>query len=102
MTQGFHQTRLNITPTIDPGLLFDISIYPNPTKSYIKIEFNQTQILPTTYYIIDIKGSIVQKGDIFSHTKKLDVSKLSNGMYFITFKYDNSFFLSELKFNKLN
>jgi surface protein len=55
----------------------DISIYPNPTDNYLFIEGNKNPISISIYNLLG--AEVISK----SNTGKIDVSKLSNGVYII-------------------
>lgn len=60
-----------------------ISVYPNPAQS--EINFKSTNLNLTenaNYSIIDISGKLVSSGEITN--KKVNVSKLNSGLYFVT------------------
>jgi len=102
LTQGFHQTRLNLTSTITPEFLADITIFPNPTRNYIYVDFGKNNNLPSNFYIYNLNGKLVMKGYIKSNYERIEISNLSNEMYNISFKYANHMLLSNQKFNKIN
>ncbi|WP_107038712.1 T9SS type A sorting domain-containing protein [Brumimicrobium mesophilum] len=54
----------------------EVNIYPNPTNSFLNIETDQKNI---DYKIYSMQGVLINQGDL--HSKQIDVSKLSNGMY---------------------
>jgi hypothetical protein len=59
-----------------------ITLYPNPTESEINFKSQNLNIDDTTSYtIIDILGKAVRSGTITN--KKVDVSQLNSGLYFI-------------------
>lgn len=66
----------------------EITLFPNPTESYIQIE-NGKQIHISNYEIIDLTGKTVKK-DIYS-SNQIDISNLSNGVYFIKLYHNNTF-----------
>jgi len=55
----------------------NVSVYPNPTRNLITISTNSIFKSVSVY---DISGKTVKS---YSETKILDVSDLSNGMYFL-------------------
>ena len=58
------------------------SIYPNPANDKIQVKLKTTENQEVE--ILDIKGSLMFKGILTEMTSTIDVSKLSNGIYFIT------------------
>lgn len=71
-----------ITPQI-------ISVYPNPASEYIEYSWIANSTSNTTLTIIDATGKKVVQNSIGKldsglYTEQLDVSKLTNGIYFLT------------------
>lgn len=57
----------------------EISIYPNPSNGFIKINFEPTG--SDNYQILNSEGRIVQKGEL--ETSNINTSQLKAGMYII-------------------
>ncbi|TVZ55025.1 putative secreted protein (Por secretion system target) [Lutibacter sp. Hel_I_33_5] len=68
-----------------------VTIFPNPAKNYISIEGAKDL---NSIEIIDLNGKIVisKKGDF----KKIDISALSKGVYFLKLRKENSIKLQKL------
>ncbi len=81
------------TSNIQENVLSDISLYPNPANSTLNI----VGIENCNIDIYDIYGKLVKN---FSETSNLtiDISDLSNGLYFVNIKNDNG--IKTLKFIK--
>jgi hypothetical protein len=80
-------------------IIFDNSIvmYPNPTKDKLNFKGSNFNLDSNSgYEIFDISGKIINKGIL--NSKSLDVSYLSNGLYFIRLDVDGS--VNSLKFIK--
>jgi hypothetical protein len=58
-----------------------INIYPNPSKSIIHISIQQGRI--DLIRIYDFAGSIIRKSKFDRKTESIDISDLSQGIYFI-------------------
>lgn len=52
-----------------------VTIYPNPSKSFINLDFDYIE-----YKIIDLSGKLVKSG---SETNQIDISHLLNGKYLL-------------------
>ncbi|OAB79967.1 T9SS type A sorting domain-containing protein [Cochleicola gelatinilyticus] len=63
-----------------------VKIYPNPTNDFLNITAN---ILLSTYTIHSISGKIIKQGSINTQ-QKINVSKLAQGVYFITIVTEKS------------
>ena len=57
---------------------FDVDIYPNPAKDFIRIDAG---FIGKEYKIYDIKGSKVRHGNI--STKEINISSMIPGVYFV-------------------
>lgn len=70
-----------ITGIRQPGNDALISIYPNPTKSNIIVEVENTD--PLEYELISILGKRILQGVITSGRHEIDLSSLTPNMYFL-------------------
>ena len=80
--------RAPITVTIDASLTVasnsnetEFSFYPNPVKNWLNINFGNTHRRSIT--IADVSGKIILNQKNASNLLALDVSTLSNGLYFL-------------------
>jgi hypothetical protein len=67
-----------------------IAIYPNPSKGIFNIEMGS--ILPKTIEVYDLTGKIVYSKKDFSNSSDLitlDLSAISNGIYFVKIAAEN-------------
>lgn len=64
----------------------EISIFPNPSSNEITIQ-SKKSIHGNSYFIYDYQGNLILIGKLISENTFVDISKLSNGMYFL--KIDN-------------
>ena len=60
----------------------DFKIYPNPAHDFlnINIEDNYTQV---RYQIVNSSGQIVSNGQLNESIEQIDISKLTNGIYYL-------------------
>jgi len=68
--------------SVNPKLLSDPTIYPNPTES--TIYFKDSGFSGVTYQVLDIRGKILLTGIIY--TEQIDLSELNSGTYLISIK----------------
>ena len=61
-----------------------IRLYPNPVND--KLQISATSPL-SNYSILSALGHVVQEGNL--NQNSIDMSKLSNGVYFITIRFEN-------------
>ena len=72
-----------------------ISIYPNPSDKFINV--NYQNILPESYKIFDLNGSLIYSKVVNSDRDlKIDVSGFSKGLYFISIQSGQN--MNNLKF----
>ncbi|MTE27774.1 T9SS type A sorting domain-containing protein [Winogradskyella ouciana] len=78
----------NGTLSVDEFSTESISIFPNPSSSSIAIK---TNTLPDAYSIYNTLGQVIKQSFIASERDlNINVESLTNGMYFIKLKKDNS------------
>ena len=77
------------TASVDNQELNKISVYPNPTTSFIKVEnFENAE-----YKIINAAGMLVQNANLNSNT--INVETLDNGMYYLYIVEGEKMFTSQ-------
>ena len=59
-----------------------VSIYPNPTKSFITIN-NINFVEKTQYNIASITGQVMMTGELTSAIQQIDISNLNASLYFL-------------------
>ena len=60
-------------------------IYPNPSHDVLFVKTCHGASLQSEYRITNIMGQTLMTGEITSENQQIDVSSLTNGIYFITF-----------------
>ena len=77
-----------------------MSVYPNPTRGLINIEFNNIDNKVSSLSIVNVLGDRIYNDDIDPNTPKysnqLDLSKYSDGIYFVRFKTKDGFITRKL------
>ena len=77
-----------------------MSVYPNPTRGLINIEFSNIDNKVSSLSIVNVLGDRIYNDDIDSSTPKysnqLDLSKYSDGIYFVRFKTKDGFITRKL------
>mgnify|MGYP001193921403 CR=1 FL=1 len=63
-----------------------INIYPNPTSGKVLINFWGYKITEASIEIIDLLGKTVYQEEIKSKESVIDISRFSQGIYFLNFK----------------
>jgi hypothetical protein len=65
---------------LDENQLHGITIYPNPTKSTIRVKHLDQPALNAAFSVYDLQGKLLLKGDDAS---VIDVSALAIGVYIL-------------------
>ena len=94
---GTNLARTNLRFTIENNLSSDgfelennlFTLYPNPV--YQELELNGNDLLKCNYSIYDISGKILTSG-IIEESKKINVTDLAKGTYFLIMKKDDKRF----------
>ncbi len=72
----------------------EFEIFPNPFSSGISLTIKKRNYKDASLTIQDILGHVIfrEEGNIFdsSNTRRVDLSKIQKGIYFLTLKIDNS------------
>ena len=84
LTQGFQQSDLTVTRIHDPGLLlFEIKVYPNPTKSAITVSISEKDDPHLTFRLVDTSGKILFKGEFYDRQTTIRFNRLPPATYFL-------------------
>jgi len=73
----------------------NFKLFPNPSKGMVQIESSLT--FPIDLQILDYSGKLIHRESIQNNS--LDLSHLSNGVYFIVFRSNDKFNYSKLIIN---
>lgn len=91
LTEGFHQKDIKITEVNVPSInQFKFEVYPNPATNYIVIKADAINIPKVRSIISDTNGKVIMKPTISSTNQEIDVSQLTNGIYYLRILYDNN------------
>lgn len=75
------------TVGLENELNFNITVFPNPAKSFITIQSSEEGNLSVS--IQDLSGRVLQKTNNYSKEQILDISSYSNGVYLISVTINN-------------
>ncbi|MCD4792780.1 MAG: T9SS type A sorting domain-containing protein [Bacteroidales bacterium] len=73
-----------------------INIYPNPANDIIYIDFLPSDIEDAQVSFYDITGKEVLSKQFNINEKKIDISELKSGVYFIKINTENQIYISKL------
>ncbi|RLD62119.1 MAG: hypothetical protein DRI95_13445, partial [Bacteroidetes bacterium] len=83
-----------VTTLIDEPstILEENTIYPNPTKGKISIKLNEIQSVD----IMSLQGKIIKSKTNIHKGSEIDLSNLTNGIYFLRIKAENKVYYSKV------
>jgi len=96
ITQGFHQPEeMQSLPGLVKSIYsqqINLSVYPNPVLNTVWVEYEIKRKGTTEILLIDVNGKITSLSKIVNNNSdksinQFDVSKISNGDYFIQLKF---------------
>ena len=84
VSQGFHQSVFNISSIGDTSYeAVTVSIYPNPTREQISVNFRSTNNETKRIEVVDLMGRIYHQIETNKPTNKLNLITLKKGIYLI-------------------
>ncbi len=80
---GMYEATINSTLSVEDFNNFSklIKLYPNPVQMELNVKLPQSSETQIAYSILNLSGQTIFKGEL--KNEKIDVSKLSPGMYFM-------------------
>lgn len=101
MTQGFHQSDLNIIKLEESDQVY-INVYPNPTIEHINIEITQNIYKKIEIFLLNTSGKIIYSKTINTdeNLSTINMKNLSIGTYFLevlTYESKDLFKIQKLK-----
>lgn len=67
--------------------LFSAQLFPNPAQDYVDMKLNGSEA--TTICIVDVYGKLIKIQTLTDSNTRINLSDVSNGIYFIQIKNDN-------------
>ncbi len=90
ITEGIQQPYEILTLTVsDNSIEKNISLYPNPVKDFLFVDFNQEKFANSSYQLFDAQGKLVKKGNFSQKKNELDFSMLLSSVYIIRIFSEN-------------
>ncbi len=80
---------------LDPFIDSNIKLYPNPTKGILNVHTNDH----ASVFIYAADGNLISNYQVINH-KQINLSHLSNGIYFIKIMTDNQVITKKISLNK--
>ncbi len=60
-----------------------ISVYPNPVKDFLTVDFNTEKLENSSYQLFDASGKIIIEGNLKSAKSQISARSLAIGMYIL-------------------
>lgn len=90
LSQGFWSILLNegtLSVDYEDEIIEHIKIYPNPVSDYLNINTSNKLSSKTSVSLYDLNGKLLMVKDINANMDtRLNMTKLSHGLYFLTIK----------------
>ena len=89
LTQGFHQSKLTITPVTEffyPDI--EMKVFPNPTQDFVIIQFNE-MIKNLHFSLFDLTGKVLKSKLITSTETRLNLKTYASGSYILKLSHNN-------------
>ncbi len=67
----------------------NITLYPNPVKDVLFVDFNQESYSNASYQLFDVQGKIIREGNLNQKKNELDLSILPQSVYIIRIIQEN-------------
>lgn len=68
-----------------------INVFPNPAKDFLNVQFNEGS--EYLMEMIDMTGKLVKSQNIYNSEERIDISDISDGLYFIKVTYKTESFV---------
>ncbi len=83
--QDIYETTVNITITSleNPNEWQEVSIFPNPTNDFLRIDFGKKQNNGSSIYLFNSLGQMVFSKNVKNKMEEINVSTFPKGIYFI-------------------
>ena len=84
LTQGFHQSKLTVTPVFSIMENNNITAYPNPTSDVVFVKFTGDLLQGSKAELYSLDGKLLKIEELNSDINPFDVKALPNGEYILS------------------
>ena len=85
VNQGVQQSyEIYTLATNENAMQKKITVYPNPVKDFLIVDFNTEKLQNAKYQLFDGTGRIINQGDLKNVKNDINTSKLNSGMYILS------------------
>ena len=91
ISQGVQQTYeiSAITGIAETAIKLELSVYPNPTTHFLKLEVGSEDLENLSYQLYDMQGKVIENKKVDSNTTHISLEGQSTGTYFLSVVKDN-------------
>lgn len=83
VSEGVQQAYEIITLATSETKERNITLYPNPVKDVLFVDFNQESYSNSSYQLFDAQGKMIKQGKFTTKKNELDLSALPQSIYII-------------------
>ena len=73
-----------VLATNENSIQKNITVYPNPVKDFLIVDFNSEKLAKSSYQLFDGTGRIINKGELKDLKTEINTSTLSSGLYMLS------------------
>ena len=73
-----------VLATNENSIQKNITVYPNPVKDFLIVDFNSEKLEKSSYQLFDGTGRIINKGELKDLKTEINTSTLSSGLYMLS------------------
>ncbi len=85
VTEGIQQPyEIFVLSTTENATNKKITVYPNPVKDFLTVDFNSEKLEKATYQFFDISGKSIKRGELKDLKNEINTSLFSAGAYILS------------------
>lgn len=85
VNQGVQQPyEIFVLSTNENAFQKKITVYPNPVKDFLVVDFNAEKLQNAKYQLFDGTGKLLNQGDLRNVKNDINTSTLNSGMYLLS------------------
>ena len=85
VTEGIQQPyEIFVLSTTENATNKKITVYPNPVKDFLIVDFNSEKLQKGSYQFFDISGKTIKRGELKDLKNEINTSSFSAGAYILS------------------
>ncbi|SEG43315.1 Por secretion system C-terminal sorting domain-containing protein [Halpernia humi] len=85
VSQGVHQPyEIFVLSTNENAMQKNITVYPNPVKDFLIVDFNAEKLKNARYQLFDASGKLINQGELKALKNDINTSAIRVGMYILS------------------